>query len=59
MTRDRGRRQGVSLAGTSTAIRKTSMNTRKLLMAFALDVCAAAVGVSIIAVPMLFIGAMA
>lgn len=35
------------------------MNSRKLLKAFALDLCAAAIGVSIIAVPMLFIGAMA
>lgn len=35
------------------------MTTRKLLRAFALDVAAAVVGVSIIAVPMLFIGAMA
>lgn len=35
------------------------MTTRKLLKAFALDLCAAALGVSIIAVPMLFIGAMA
>lgn len=35
------------------------MTSRKLLKAFALDLCAAALGVSIIAVPMLFIGVMA
>lgn len=35
------------------------MTTRKLLKSFALDLCAAAIGVSIVAVPMLFIGAMA
>lgn len=35
------------------------MKTSKLLKSFALDLCAAAFGVSIIAVPMLFMGAMA
>lgn len=35
------------------------MTSRKLLKAFALDLCAAALGVSIIAVPMLFIGVLA
>lgn len=35
------------------------MTTSTLLKAFALDLCAAALGVSIIAVPMLFVGAMA
>lgn len=35
------------------------MTSRTLLKAFALDLCAAAIGVSIIAVPMLFIGALA
>lgn len=35
------------------------MKPAKLLKAFALDLCAAALGVAIIAVPMLFIGAMA
>lgn len=35
------------------------MKTRKILKAFALDLCAAALGVSIIAVPMMFIGVMA
>lgn len=35
------------------------MTTPKFLKALALDLCAAALGVSIIAVPMLFIGAMA
>lgn len=35
------------------------MTSRKLLKSFALDLCAAALGVSIIAVPMLFIGVLA
>ena len=35
------------------------MKTRKILQAFALDLCAAAIGVAIIAVPMMFVGAMA
>ncbi len=35
------------------------MTPSKFLKAFALDLCAVAAGVSIIAVPMLFIGAMA
>lgn len=35
------------------------MTTPQFVKAFALDLCAAALGVSIIAVPMLFIGAMA
>jgi len=35
------------------------MTSTKFLKAFALDLCAVALGVSVIAVPMLFIGAMA
>jgi hypothetical protein len=35
------------------------MKTRNILQAFALDLCAAAIGVAIIAVPMMFVGAMA
>lgn len=35
------------------------MTSSKILKAFALDLCAAALGVSIIAVPMLFMGVLA
>lgn len=35
------------------------MKPSKILTAFALDLCAAALGVSIIAVPMLFMGVLA
>lgn len=35
------------------------MTTSKFIKSFALDLCAAAIGVSIIAVPMVFMGAIA
>ena len=59
MTRDARRARGLSLGDIPQPERMTTMTTSKLLKAFALDLCAAAIGVSIIAVPMLFIGTMA